>query len=100
MNGIERAVEIFGAIAKGAVSNLARAIGRSPQEVSKWLKRGWAPAKYCGAIASAVTAAIPLAKLYGLDPEVARPVTLKDLNPDLPEVVAVVPPDVAEGAGA
>lgn len=91
MTGIQRAIDIFDAISRGAVTNLARAIRRSPQEVDKWLRRGWVPAKYCVAISQAVAAAIPLARFYGLSVDVARPVTLKELNPDLPNVI----PDVA-----
>lgn len=92
MNGIERAVAILGSNA-----NLARAIGRRPQEVAKWLKRGWVPAKYCGVIAEVVPVAIPMAHVYGIAQDVARPVTLKELNPDLPDVL---PARTAEVEGA
>jgi hypothetical protein len=89
MNGIERAVEIFGAISTGPKTNLARAIGRSPAEIDKWLKRGWVPAKYCAAISAVIPVAIPLALIYGLDPDLAHPISLQELNPDLPDVMPV-----------
>ena len=85
MNGIQRAVAIL-----GGNTNLARVIGRRPQEITKWLRRGWVTPGACGAIAEAVLLAIPLAKRRGVDVETARPVTLRDLNPGLPDVLPVV----------
>lgn len=97
MKGIERVVEIFAAISNGPKSNLARAIGRSPTEIDKYLKRGWVTPRHCEKVVAAVQAAIPLARFYGLDPDIARPVTLKELNPDLPDVMPVRTPE-EEGA--
>ena len=34
----------------------------------------------------AVLAAIPLARYYGLDPQIARPISLKELNPEMPDM--------------
>ena len=98
MNGIERTVEIFAAISNGPKSNLARAIGRSPTEIDKYLKRGWVTPRHCEKMVAAVLAAIPLALFYGLDPAIARPVTLKELNPDLPDVMPASSAATAEAA--
>jgi hypothetical protein len=45
MNGMQRAVEKV-----GTQLALARLIGRYPQEISRWVKAGRAPARHCRAI--------------------------------------------------
>lgn len=48
MKAIEEAVK-----AAGHQAELARRINRHAQEVNRWVKRGWAPAKYAPAIEKA-----------------------------------------------
>ena len=45
MNALDKAIEIV-----GSQSNLARALGREPQVVHNWVKRGNVPAEHCPAI--------------------------------------------------
>jgi DNA-binding transcriptional regulator YdaS (Cro superfamily) len=79
MKGIERAAAIFPSKAA-----LARASGRHAQEINRYLKRGWVTADHCQAIAAAVDEEIPHALERGVDPTLARSVSLHELNTAFP----------------
>ncbi|QAU22564.1 hypothetical protein EO087_00065 [Dyella sp. M7H15-1] len=79
MNPLDRAVAIFDSQAA-----LARAMGGLPQEIHRWIKRGWVPANRCQAVVAAVNKELPSAMQRGLVPEIARPLTLHELNSVFP----------------
>jgi DNA-binding transcriptional regulator YdaS (Cro superfamily) len=86
MNGLKRAVAIF-----GTQVALARAIDRHYQEISAWLKAGQVPMKHCAAIARAVAGEIPLALARGVPPDVARAIECHELNPHFPAPAELAP---------
>lgn len=63
MSAIRRAVDAF----DGTQADFARAIGRYPQEITRWLKTGRVPPAHCIAIETAV----------------GRKVTRYELRPDI-----------------
>lgn len=74
MNPIERVIAIF-----STQIALSRKVPCSPQEISRWNAAGKVPRKRAPAVAKAALEEIPAALARGIDPDIARPVSVEAL---------------------
>lgn len=77
MSPLNRAIAIF----DGNQAALARASSALPQEIHRWVRQGRVPPKRCQALIDAVREEIPHAIERGLSTDLARALTLAELNP-------------------
>jgi len=76
MTPLDRAISMF-----GTQLALAERADCFPQELSRWKKQGWVPKNRCEKTRDAINCEVPRALERGISTEIARPVSLADLNP-------------------